>query len=61
MLRQSLLWQEQLVQHIRHVVPGAELGCNAFPGGVLAEGRAAGNCFALLRGVVPQQDKGMTK
>jgi len=32
MLQRSLLWQEQLVQHIRHVVPGAELGCDAFPG-----------------------------
>lgn len=32
MLRQSLLWWEQLVQHIRHIAPGATLGFGAFPG-----------------------------
>lgn len=47
---------------ISHVVPGAELGCQAFPRqGELAGGRAAGNCSALLRGIVPQPDKGVTK
>lgn len=33
MLRQSLLRREQLVQHIRHVAPGATLGFHAGAGG----------------------------
>lgn len=27
-----LLWQEQLVEHISHLVPAAEWGCDAVPG-----------------------------